>query len=158
MFHNYAIECLSRMVLYGSLTLLGISYRLSRGASSEPGDNPTPTNYKAWVKRFTDSTAIPITVYILCVKGHLHKWDSIFPNESNTPNRLFCGHEGCKLALFENLLANDTDRQPQDFDKQRNYKPILLYPVFRSIQSTSSDFEKKKCVQRPDSLQTLVKT
>ena len=131
--------------------------KLSNGASSEPGDNPTPTNYKAWVKRFTDSTAIPITVYILCVKGHLHKWDSIFPNESNTPNRLFCGHEGCKLALFENLLANDTDRQPQDFDKQRNYKPILLYPVFDLFSQLRAILKRKNAYKDLTAYKRLLK-
>lgn len=104
-------------------------------------ENPTAANYKAWEKRFSENSKIPITTFIMCGKSHLHTWDTIFPDGSTTPSKFFCDantnydpsrNTPCDEPLFREYQFKDEapDSEDQNLSHKTKYKPLYLYPVF----------------------------
>ena len=112
--------------------------KLSDNTIDDPSYIPCARNFKAWVKRFSEATGIPITVFLMCPDAHLHTWDSVFQkNDQLHPTKFECDfstaaadrHSPCGKPLFRNadhcLVGEENNRT--------KFKPLLLYPVFDII-------------------------
>lgn len=136
---------------------------LSRNTTDDPTDIPCAKNYKAWTKRFTNATEIPIKVYIMCPHSHMHTWESIFPNDNQfKPAKLTCDFSTaystrlktpCGQPLFRNVDPHiDGENQDDDNEEDHNgtkYKPLLVYPVFDVVAQLRS------ILKRPDAYAQL---
>lgn len=113
---------------------------LSSGVTSDPSENTCPRNYKAWEKRFCTISNIPITTYIMCPKGHVHTWDSVYNGDGDWPGKRICGasksygpqrRSFCKERLFPSTIYVGEDEDAdvmQDVGKPP--MPLFMYPVF----------------------------
>lgn len=110
--------------------------KLSGDTDLDPHDIPCARNYKAWTKRFSAATEIPITVFVMCPKAHVHTWDSIFPDgRYSAPAKFTCDYSTsyttkrntpCGKPLFR-----DVDQHVDPEEQRRTaFKPLLVYPVF----------------------------
>lgn len=111
---------------------------LSHNSMNDPNDTPCAKNYKAWSKRFTDTTQIPMKLYVMCKNSHMHTWESVFPDDNQfKPAKMSCDFSTaystklktpCSQPLFRNVDPWFDDNE--EHVNTVRYKPLFVYPVF----------------------------